>query len=121
MKPTEQHVQIAATILDQMGGRSMVMMTGTRYMNLVKDDQGNPGVEFRLPKTPGFAKDSINSFRVILTPADLYDLSFARVVDGEATVVATFDGIYADQMPELFRETTGLETRPPFGMGKKAA
>jgi len=55
---------VANTILEQLGGRKFIAMTGAR--NFVGDFSG---LSFRLPGAGGYCKDSINCVKIELTRA----------------------------------------------------
>ena len=105
-----ENTQIAQTILEQLGGRRLIVMTGAR--NFIAIERG---LSFRVPR----AKDGINVITVELTPADDYTVTFSRLRRAKGayaptrTVVSKHDGIYCDQLQDLFLRATGLETRLP--------
>lgn len=94
--------QIAATILEQLGGRRFLMFTGAK--NLMSLDSG---LQFSFPKR---GKDGSNKWRIILTPADTYTVETYWVRDGVVKLVETFTDIYNDSLVELFERQTGLAT-----------
>ncbi len=97
---------VAREILQQLGGNKFIAMTGAR--NFV---DGGKFLQFKLPK----AKDGINFVKITLNSMDTYDMEFGRIrkVGGELTykVVSTADGIYNDQLQEIFTRYTGLYTK----------
>lgn len=94
-----QNPNIAKTILEQMGGiRRLVMMTGAK--NFV--DHGN-GVSFKFPNKRG-----PNHCKVTLDPSDTYTVEFGRMRKYELTNKDEMEGIYWDQLKNLFEEKTGL-------------
>ena len=97
-------LDIAITILDQIGGRRFIAMTGAS--NLV---YGNNMLSFRLPGN--FAKRKITVVRITLTDADLYDMEFGKIFKGEYKPVDHADGLYFDQLQAVFTDMTGLETQ----------
>jgi len=101
----QRSIEIAQTILQQMGGRRFRLMTGAHDF-LATDS----GLRFRLP---GNARDGINLITITLTPADDYTMTFTRHERGaiDAAMVAEFDGVYCDQLADIFTTTTGLYTR----------
>ena len=100
---TTRNQEIAQTIASQMGGlRRLQMFTGARDFVAIDN-----GLTFRIPGK-GFAKDSINVVRVILTPMDEYNMEFLRLRGATLTLVKSCKGVYCDQLVELFEETTGL-------------
>ena len=99
-------MQVAQTILQQLGGNKFAVMTGARHFL----DCGN-ALAFRLPSN--FAKDGINAIRITLEDSDTYAVQFGKVRGHSHKVIAEKTGIYCDMLPEVFREATGLETRMP--------
>lgn len=96
-------MQIANTIIEQMGGlRRIALFTGAYEFTACKN-----GVFFRIPGK-GFAKDSINLVSVTLTPSDEYDMTFSRIRGGKIKEIKKYEGVYCDQLVELFQDTTGL-------------
>lgn len=94
------NMEIANTILAQLGGRQFTSMTGAK--NLLAVDRG---LAFKLPR--GLAKDGITSVRVVLDPSDTYTVTFHNVRGRE---VASYDETYCDQLRGLFEDVTGLCT-----------
>lgn len=95
--------QVAETIFEQLGGRRFIVMTGARHF--VAD--GNV-LRFRLPSN--FTKDGINAVRITLNCMDTYDLVFSNVNGLDVTEIVTVTDIYADQLRDVFRLETGLDT-----------
>ena len=96
-------IEIAEAILQQLGGRRFIVMTGAKHF--VAD--GN-ALRFRLPSD--FAKNGVNAVRITLNGCDTYDLVFSNVSGLDVTEIATVTGIYADQLRDVFRSETGLDT-----------
>ncbi len=99
---------VAEAILEQLGGRAFLAMTGAR--DLVG---GERRLTFRLPR--GFAKDQINRVEIVLDASDTYSVRFTKG-NSQARVrriIRSESGIYDDMLAPLFREATGLETRMP--------
>ena len=95
---------VAQTILQQLGGRQFMAMTGA------KGFVGSDAVLlFSIPKT----ERGINKVRVTLTPMDMYRVEFLRVNFKKATadVVEEHDGVYCDQLQTIFTAATGLRTQ----------
>jgi hypothetical protein len=95
--------EIAGTILQQLGGKRFIVMTGAKHV--VADGDA---FRFRLPSN--FAKSGINAVKITLTVDDTYDLVFSNVRGLNVTEIATVTGIYADQLRDVFRSETGLDT-----------
>lgn len=96
-------MSVAQTILQQLGGRRFIAMTGSKNMTAHKD-----GLSFRLPSN--FARGGINYVKITLTPADLYHLEFCKVRKLEYRVIETEDGVYAEDLQRMFTHATGLDT-----------
>lgn len=96
-------MEAAKTILEQLGGRRFIIMTGTH--NLVA---GKNELTMKLRRNSCGA----SHLRVTLTPLDLYRMEFIKVRKGEPHTVTSFDGIYADQLQDIFESITGLYTKP---------
>jgi hypothetical protein len=92
---------IAETILQQLGGGRLRMMTGAK--NFVALDNG---LMFMLPR----AKGGINKVIVKLNGLDLYDIEFDRIRGVEYKVIATANDVYAENLQDVFTEHTGLYT-----------
>jgi hypothetical protein len=105
---------VAKTILEQLGGRKFIVMTGAK--NFVGTDNS---LTFRLPGARGFCKDNINSVQVTLDPNDTYTVTFARVRGGDVKVISMFRDIYCEQLRETFTEQTGLLTSMGTMMGAR--
>lgn len=95
----------ATTILEQLGGRRFVFMTGAKMLVARPD-----GLTLRLPGAGGFCKDGINAVDVRLTGRDDYDLTFSRVRGTKITTVSKHEGIYAENLRDVFTRATGLVT-----------
>lgn len=98
---------IADIILEQLGGRRFVVMTGARH--IMSD---GPALVFQLPRR--MAKDGINAVKIALDPSDTYTMKFSKIADArggyKATPVREVNGVYADQLREIFESATGLAT-----------
>jgi hypothetical protein len=97
---------IATTILDQLGGRRFIAMTGARNFIAGAND-----LSFRIPGT--MTRRRINAVRITLEPTDTYSVVFFAIRGVTVKEVSKHEDIYADMLGELFRDVTGLETRMP--------
>jgi len=97
---------IATTILDQLGGRKFIAMTGARDFVAWTN-----GLTFRVPGT--MTRKRINAVRITLEPSDTYTVVFFAIRGVTVKEVSKHEDIYADMLGELFRDVTGLETRMP--------
>lgn len=102
-------MEIANTILAQLGGRKFLAMTGAK--NLFGSDEERT-LQFQLPRS--FAKDGINAVRVKLEESDTYTVTFYKVGTARTgyahKTVREVSDVYADSLRAVFTETTGLET-----------
>jgi len=94
----EEQKQIATTILSQLGGNKFKVMTGAK--NFSYNDNGD--LTFRFPRQKG-----LMYCRVSLNSMDLYDMEF---MNNKGAVKVEYNGIYNDQLQELFTQATGLYT-----------
>lgn len=94
--------EVAETILQQLGGRRFIAMTGAHHF--VADGDA---LRFRLPSN--FAASGINAVRITLNCTDTYDLVFSKVAGLDVTEIAAVTDIYADQLRDVFRSGTGLD------------
>lgn len=104
----ERQMQIAQTILNQLGGRRFILMTGVKNRLATES-----GLRMDLPRNSSGA----NRFEVTYDQGmDMYNLHFYRIRMNRKTwdctvkTVVEFTGIYCDQLQEIFTEVTGLYT-----------
>lgn len=99
-----EHKEIANTILAQLGGSRFIIMTGAKNLIFLNEKRG--GLQFSLK-----AK-KINKVRIILNDNDLYDIEFGFYASRKFTysVVKSVENIGAEQLVNIFEETTGLFT-----------
>jgi hypothetical protein len=96
---------VALTILQQLGGNKFTVMTGARNLIAIES-----GLSFRLPGASGFTKQGINYVKITLDADDTYTMEFGRVRGMTYKVLKTHNGIYFDQLQEIFTSETGLAT-----------
>jgi hypothetical protein len=96
-------MQVAETILQQLGGRKFQLMTGAKHF--VGSEYS---LSFKLPAR--FAKDGINHVVVCLLPSDTYRVDFFRTTGLKSKMVASNTGVYDDQLQSVFKSATGLDT-----------
>ena len=95
-------LNVATTIVMQLGGFKFMSMTGAR------DFVGGPdSVMFRIPSAR-----RINKVRVTLTPMDTYRVEFFRIARRGCNfqLVSSADDVYADSLQDVFSHHTGLDT-----------
>ena len=99
------NMQIAKTILDQLGGNKFKAMTGAANLMAIEN-----GLVFSIK---GCRK--INKVRIVLNQMDTYNVEFLKipnVLSGkEVKVVSKAENIYCDQLCAVFENETGLRTR----------
>ena len=99
-------LQVANTILAQLGGRRFIAMTGARDFI-----GGDNFITFSLPA--GFAKEGINKIRITLDWTDTYIVEALKVLPGHELkfdTIKKLDYVYADDLEDIFTSVTGLDT-----------
>ena len=99
-------LEIAQTILAQLGGHRFLSMTGAR--NLIG---GENYLTFALPA--GFAKDGINKIRITLDWTDTYTFEALKIHRGpelKFDTIVKMERVYAEDLQSIFTEVTGLDT-----------
>lgn len=97
--------EVPQIILQQLGGRRAVAMTGAKAVLGTSDS-----LLFRLPGTPGFVKDGINAVTIRLDPSDTYTITCRRLRGSTEQTVAVEEGVYWDMLHAVFTRLTGLDT-----------
>ena len=92
--------QIGSEILRQLGGSRFIAMTGARDFATDGDN-----CIFKIPRS-----NSVNYVKIKLNAWDTYDLEFILIHGEKITIKKSFEGIYNDQLQEIFTEVTGLYT-----------
>jgi hypothetical protein len=95
------NLQVAKTILEQLGGNKFIAMTGAK--NLVG---GETSLSFKI----GRNAKKISHVRIELDPSDTYTIKFLRVRKLEVKEVSSFSGVYNDQLQAVFTANTELYT-----------
>lgn len=115
---------VAALIINQLGDRRFMVMTGAKNFTFGTDKAGNDYLQFSLPKTAHFVKNKADTVRITLDKSDTYTATFSKtasiakirsqILKGEEVegfkLISEHAGIYADMLREVFTEETGLET-----------
>ena len=96
---TENTNYVAKTILHQLGGRKFSVMTGGKAYSLPNS---------LIVKFKGSRR--CNTLVVKLLDNDTYKVQFFRVSKTSNKEVSLFDGVYWDQLQEIFTSETGLDT-----------
>ena len=93
---------VAETILKQLGGRRFSVMTGSK--NFI--DGGN-SLSMKLTRNQSWA----NYLRITLTSMDDYTMEFISIRGAKMTTKNELNGVYFDQLQDMFTQITGLNTR----------
>ena len=97
----ERDIEIAKTILMQLGGSNRLQMFTGAY-NFVAVPYG---VSFRIKNR------SVNYVKIVLNAMDTYDIEFGRISGVNYKIVKELSGIYNDQLVEVFTRYTGMVLR----------
>jgi hypothetical protein len=101
------NMQIANTILQQLGGGRFITMTGARDILAI-----DAGLQFKMPAR--FAKDGINFVKIELADSDTYTMTFGKVFTSkgmpEYEEICVEPLVYADALQATFTSCTGLDT-----------
>jgi hypothetical protein len=106
-----RQIGIAKTIGDQLGGIGRVkMMTGATKFSVLPAQGGYLGgldIRFPLPQHEG----AVNYFKVLLAGDDTYTVEAGVERGGARKVKKQQDGVYAEDLIDLFEKLTGLYLR----------
>jgi hypothetical protein len=97
--------QVANTILEQLGGRQFVVMTGAK--NLVA---GEASLTMRLGAGAKCQGKTVTHVRVELMPTDTYTMSFLNARGMAYTTIHTVEDVYDQDLRGFFEQCTGLRT-----------
>lgn len=100
MHSTTQTPTVPATILQQLGGRRFIAMTGATCYN---DGEFTLLVKFKGSRIA-------NIMYVTLNAMDTYDVRICKFKGTDVKEVATLEGAYDDMLRPFFEKTTGLRT-----------
>jgi len=101
---------VAQTILDQLGGSKFIAMTGSKHFT----SDGNT-LNMRLAGN----RSGANHLKITLNGLDTYDMEKVKIdtankavnyTPDKLTVVKTLNGVYFDQLQEIFTGVTDMET-----------
>lgn len=92
---------VANTILEQLGGRRFMAMTGANSFTGSKDS-----LSFRIPQRNG-----IRAVVVKLEPNDTYTVKFYGIVKFDCRLKAEQSNVYCDELQDVFVKQTGLAVR----------
>jgi hypothetical protein len=107
-------VEEAATILEQLGGRGFLRMTGAHNLFAAGVTQHSPYASLRMNLQRNQA--CVNRLRITLI-VDEYKMDFyhQELVDWVPVITnqQIFEMVQAEDLARIFREVTGYETRLP--------
>jgi hypothetical protein len=95
--------RVAGTILDQLGARRFMIMTGAREVVAT-----SVGLQFRLPATLTFR--GINMVRIELEAGDTYTVIVGRWSRLDFKELDRSTLVFAEQLQAAFTRLTGLDT-----------
>ncbi len=95
---------IATEIYRQFGGNKAKVMIGM-YNQAYDGSANNPNFSFRFKAK---SNKGINYVKIELTVMDDYIVTFGKIRGTDYKVIETMEGIYADQLQEVFEDVTGL-------------
>lgn len=98
---SQRDVNIANTILAQLGGNMFRTMTGSKDFTAIES-----GIQFKV----GRNSKSVNFCRIRLNGRDLYNVEYGFLRAGKLHVAKFTDDLYFDQLRADFTENTGLYT-----------
>lgn len=98
-------IEIANTILSQLGGNRFIAMTGAKNFIALQS-----GLQLDLPKKAHYVKNGITRLWIELTPADVYTIRAWKIRGMNAYQVDTVENVYCDELQSIFTELTGLDT-----------
>ena len=109
-----EHLVESAIILDQLGGKGFMFMTGSEKPMLSgrSKESPNPYVQVML----GGHEAGWEKLRVTLMPNDYYKMEFFKglMAFDEANIITeTLEDVDAESLQEFFTEVTGLDTVMP--------
>lgn len=99
------NVEIANTILAQLGGGKALMLMGAQRPVAIDN-----GVQIKIGRNP----KGINTLRITLDPSDTYTVRVSRCAINRTTYtvketsVRSMDDVYADSLMDVVESLTGL-------------
>jgi hypothetical protein len=97
---TTMEMTVAKTILEQMGGHRMLVMTGA--LHLVG---GEDLLQFKFR-----GSRAANCVRVVLDPSDTYTVTFYKSGHLKCTPVKEIEGVHGEDLRRIFEDFTKLRT-----------
>ncbi len=99
MEATNNNVQVAETILAQLGGSRFCAMTGAKNFVAIEN-----GVTFKIGRNDA----GVTHVKITLNALDTYDVKYLRVWGAKITEKGFASGIYYDQLRGSFEVQTGM-------------
>lgn len=93
------NIAVATEIMNQLGGRKFIAMTGCK--NFVYDDRS---LIMKLGRNQSKAK----YLKITLTPGDVYLMQFMKI---DGSTVKEINMVYNDMLVNVFESETGLVTK----------
>ena len=97
------NLDVANTILEQLGGRRFLLMTGAK--NLAGS---NDSLSFKLPSNPKKVTHVVIKYDYV---RDLYNMEFLNIRGVNRKVLREHEGVYFDMLQDLFTQETGFYTK----------
>lgn len=91
--------EIAMTIYQQLGGKAKAMIGAYDICS----NHGGNALEFKFKMSK-----VANHVSILLTPKDLYNITFKKIRGTSVKTVGVFEDIYAEDLKHIFESTTGL-------------
>ncbi|QKG59124.1 hypothetical protein GKZ68_20805 (plasmid) [Hymenobacter sp. BRD128] len=108
-------VEEAYTILQHLGGRGFLLMTGAHNLFAAGCSESNPLPWLRMDLQPNQA--GVNRLKITVSATDNYRLDFyhQELVDFKPVITneQVFEEVGVENLAQTFREVTGYETRMP--------
>jgi len=98
------NLQVAQTILEQLGGRKFLVMTGAK--NLIGSENT---LSMRINSVNSEGK-RVNVVHIVLDLSDTYTVVASYLRAGKLKNVATVSEVYNDALQSVFTRVTGLDT-----------
>jgi hypothetical protein len=93
-------LEVAQTILDQLGGNRFVIMSGAKNLGA-----GTDYLSFGLGRNAGKVSHVIVKY---VYGKDLYEMTFLSIRGTKTKTIASFEDVYSENLQEIFTEVTGL-------------
>jgi len=94
----QERQELSNTIYRALGGNKFAVMTGAHSFSITES-----GLSFKFPKG-GICVISYDA------GSDLFNMKFLKFRKFDLITVKEFNGLYVDQLEEIFSEHTGLAT-----------